>query len=83
MHFCVRDILKIVQDVTFISHRCIPHLEYQLLVNVICKLFTLNVHHVLIILMYHILLQNVGAPEAVSWQGLYWVVCHCLRSVNL
>ena len=29
---------------------------------------------------YCALLQSVGAAKAVSWQGLYWVVCQCLRS---
>ena len=31
-------------------------------------------------LMYQTLLQSVGAAEAVYWQGLYWVVCHCLTN---
>ena len=31
---------------------------------------------VFLILMYHTLLQGIGAAEADSWQGLYWVVCH-------
>ena len=26
-------------------------------------------------------LWSIGAAEADSWQGLYWVVCHCLPSV--
>ena len=39
-----------------------------------------RVCHVILILMYHTLLQSVGAAEAVSWQGLYWMVCHCLPS---
>ena len=34
-----------------------------------------------LLLMYHALLRSVSTIEAVSWQGLYWVVCHCVPSV--
>ena len=32
------------------------------------------------ILMYQALLKSIGVAKAVSWQGLYCLVCHCLPS---
>ena len=34
----------------------------------------------MVLLLYYSL-ESVGAVEAVSWQGLYWVVYHCLPNV--
>ena len=41
------------------------------------------IHIHILILMYDALFsvfQSISAAKAVSWQELYWVVCHCLPS---
>ena len=51
-----------------------------------CAFIYLFIHsfiHVFFYYYFDILsaFQGVGSAEAVSWEGLYWVVCHCLPAL--